>query len=388
MKKAKRLFAFLLVFVMIFSCFSALEILAEESDIFIYYIDDNAAVLSGIKSTATGDIVVPGVLGDKPVKTIDGAFRNKTKIMSVTLPDSVTVIKANSFAYCSALKTVNFNEGLISIKEAAFSGCVGLTSIELPDTLTEIGPYAISWCEKLSSVKLSNSLRTIDKGTFSGCNALGYVDIPESVRYIKQDAFSQTRYVNDQENWENGMLYMGAYLLTVRTDVACDCEIKPGTKTVADRAFSMCDMITRVILYDDIINIGEAAFYGCKHITDVFYSGDVAKHRKLEIGNNNNYFNNALWHYHYQPGVKEYMPGDINGDDKVNNKDTLRLMKHLSDWDVEVIDSVLDVNGDGEVNNKDLTRLSQYLSGWDVKIYSLNIGYEIGGGDNGPVINF
>lgn len=388
MKRTTKLFAILLVFAVAFSCLCTMGATADEEGVFTYYIADNAAVLTDVKNTAAGEVVVPDTLGGAPVRMIDGAFRNKTRITSVVLPDSVTVIAQNSFAYCSALKTVDFGSGLISVKEAAFSGCVSLTGIEFPDTLTELGPYSFSWCEKLASVKLSNSLKIIDKGTFSGCTTLGYVEIPESVRYIRQDAFSQTKYAEDPSNWEDGMLYMGHCLLAVKTDVFGFCEIKPGTKTVADRAFSMCEQITEVAFYDDIINIGEAAFYGCKHITDVFYSGDVAKHKKLEIGKNNNYLNNALWHYYYQPGVKEYMPGDVNGDDRVNNKDLLRLMKYLSDWDVEVMETVLDVNGDGSVNNKDLTRLHQYLSGWDVKIYSLNVGYEVGGDDHGPAIGF
>ncbi|MBR3963790.1 MAG: hypothetical protein IKJ80_00090 [Clostridia bacterium] len=67
--------------------------------------------------------------------------------------------------------------------------------------------------------------------------------------------------------------------------------------------------------------------------------------------------------------VIEYIPGDINGDGKVNNKDATRLLQYLSDWDVEVIEAALDTNGDGKVNNKDATRLLQYLSDWDVEIY-------------------
>ena len=62
------------------------------------------------------------------------------------------------------------------------------------------------------------------------------------------------------------------------------------------------------------------------------------------------------------------LPGDINGDYLVDNRDLTRLFQYLTDWDVEVEDMTLDVNGDGEVNNKDLTRLYQYLSGWEVEI--------------------
>ncbi len=67
--------------------------------------------------------------------------------------------------------------------------------------------------------------------------------------------------------------------------------------------------------------------------------------------------------------VVDYIPGDINGDGKVNNKDATRLLQYLSEWDVEVVEAALDVNGDGKVNNKDATRLLQYLSEWDVEIH-------------------
>ena len=67
--------------------------------------------------------------------------------------------------------------------------------------------------------------------------------------------------------------------------------------------------------------------------------------------------------------MPSHIPGDINGDDAVNNKDLTRLFQYLSDWDVKVNEDVLDINGDKSVNNKDLTRLFQYLSDWDVAIY-------------------
>ncbi len=67
--------------------------------------------------------------------------------------------------------------------------------------------------------------------------------------------------------------------------------------------------------------------------------------------------------------VIEYVPGDINNDGEVNNKDVTRMFQYLSGWEVEVCEKALDVNGDGNVNNKDMTRLFQYLSDWDVEIY-------------------
>ncbi|MBQ7246756.1 MAG: InlB B-repeat-containing protein [Lachnospiraceae bacterium] len=63
------------------------------------------------------------------------------------------------------------------------------------------------------------------------------------------------------------------------------------------------------------------------------------------------------------------VPGDINGDEKVNSKDVSRLMQYLAHWDVTVNEPTLDVNGDEKINSKDVSRLMQYLAHWDVKIY-------------------
>ena len=65
------------------------------------------------------------------------------------------------------------------------------------------------------------------------------------------------------------------------------------------------------------------------------------------------------------------MPGDINGDERVNSKDVSRLMQYHAHWDVEVNEPALDTNGDGKHNSKDVTRLMQYIAHWDVILYPL-----------------
>ena len=67
--------------------------------------------------------------------------------------------------------------------------------------------------------------------------------------------------------------------------------------------------------------------------------------------------------------VIPYIPGDINGDGVVNNKDLTRLQRYLKGQNVEVQEAALDVNGDGKINNKDASRLQRYLRHGDVEIY-------------------
>ena len=66
--------------------------------------------------------------------------------------------------------------------------------------------------------------------------------------------------------------------------------------------------------------------------------------------------------------VESHMPGDINGDGKVNNKDYMTLRRYIKYKDNEVVEAALDVNGDGKVNNKDYMTLRRYIKYKDVEI--------------------
>ena len=65
---------------------------------------------------------------------------------------------------------------------------------------------------------------------------------------------------------------------------------------------------------------------------------------------------------------KAHLPGDVNSDDKVNNKDLGLLRQYLNKWSVTVDERAADVNADGKDNNKDLGLLRQYLNKWDVTL--------------------
>ncbi|MGN1319706.1 MAG: dockerin type I domain-containing protein, partial [Acutalibacteraceae bacterium] len=67
-------------------------------------------------------------------------------------------------------------------------------------------------------------------------------------------------------------------------------------------------------------------------------------------------------------GKKQYEPGDVNGDGKVNNKDLGLLMQKLNEWEVEFTGDDGDVTGDGKLNNKDYGLLMQFVNEWDVEL--------------------
>ena len=391
MRKQYKFLSLVLTVIMVVSCLSLLNtsVLAEEvSDGFIYRVQDGNAVLCGLENTVSGDVVVPQQLGGYNVTMIDGAFKNKFTISSVTLPDTVTVIAKDSFNGCS-LSTICLSNNLTRIDEAAFSACVNLMAIEMPDSLKTLGPYAFSWCSSLKTVVFSNNLSLIDSETFNGCSELEEINIPDSVSYISSAAFSGTKYYNTQSNWTDGVLYLGNHIIAAnKSAVSGRCVIREGTRSISNFTFIRCVNLTEVVFPLSLKKIGESAFMFCDNLEHVLYCGTVDQRRSITIEKNNTSLLNVTWHYGFNPDETEYYPGDINGDGSVNNKDVTRLFQYLTGWEVEVQPAVLDVNGDKEVNNKDITRLFQYLSDWDVKIYSSSTNFDYSGEDSGPIISF
>ncbi|MBO4733685.1 MAG: leucine-rich repeat protein [Clostridia bacterium] len=361
MKRAKIIISSVLSVVIMIMCFASLNtsVLAEESDGFIYRVEGNSAILTGLDNSVSGEVVVPQKLDSYSVTVIDGAFMNRTDITKVILP-----------------------EGLLRINAKSFYACTGLASVYIPNSVTDIGEYAFQYCSSLTSVSLPSGMKRVKKGTFYECGSLSSIDIPENISFIEQYAFYNTAYYKNTDNWDSGVIYVGKHLLQAKTYVAGTYEIRQDTKSISDYAFNSCLSLTAIIINKELKTVGESVCYNCKNLTDIYYSGTFNDRRKIVTGKDNQKFNNATWHY------KQYQPGDINGDDEVNNKDVVRLFRYLSGWSVEVETTTLDVNGDNSVNNKDYTRLFQYLSGWSVEVFSENPSGTIGGDDYGPVVHF
>ena len=58
-----------------------------------------------------------------------------------------------------------------------------------------------------------------------------------------------------------------------------------------------------------------------------------------------------------------YTPGDINGDNTVDETDIFVLRQYLVGIKVEVVVGALDPNGDGFTNMRDVALLAQYIAG-------------------------
>lgn len=60
------------------------------------------------------------------------------------------------------------------------------------------------------------------------------------------------------------------------------------------------------------------------------------------------------------------LPGDVNGDGKVDGRDALLLEKYLAGYEVTIIEENANVTGDTRIDGRDALQLEKYLAGYDV----------------------
>ncbi len=100
-----------------------------------------------------------------------GAFKNNTKLKTLTVGKNVTVIRKNAFYGCKKLKKVTLNKNLETIGTGAFSGCAALTKITIPANVESIGKQAFNGCKKLKAITIKTEeldASSVGKNAFKG----------------------------------------------------------------------------------------------------------------------------------------------------------------------------------------------------------------------------
>lgn len=178
------------------------------------------------------------------------------------------LFSGSTYSVPSSLRTVIITKGT-SIGYAAFEGCSSIERITLPDTLVTIDDRAFCNCYNLESIEIPYGVTYIGSYSFYGCSRLTNIPLPDSVTYIGQYAFNSTAYYNDNNNWEDGVLYSGNYLIKANSGISGNYTVKNGTKVIAYEAFESCSYLESIILPDSLITICEQAFYYCSRLVSI-----------------------------------------------------------------------------------------------------------------------
>ncbi len=225
----KKLLSAVLVLVMMFtliplgSVTASAETLSGTTENFSWKLDDQTLTISG-----SGTLFVSGVY---PWDIADGF-----KFTDLIIEKGITEIGENAFSGNKELKHIQIPNSVISIDANAFNQCSGIKEINLPENLKNIGEQAFTGCTQIQKIVLPKSLEIIDDGAFENCKNLEDITIGENVTKIGSKAFLGTAFYSDAENWDNGILYIGKYLL--RGTCKEKCIIKEGTTLIAKCAFN------------------------------------------------------------------------------------------------------------------------------------------------------
>lgn len=148
---------------------------------FTFTPDNTAAIVTNYKYKGTAaDVTIPSRYKGKPVTAIDHAAFHGSSVTSVTIPDSVTFIGEDAFAYCSNLTNISIPNSVTVIGSFTFDGCTKLESITLPSSLSTIQSYAFYNCGNLKTIRIPVSVTSIGNFAFNGCPSSMTVTYPGS----------------------------------------------------------------------------------------------------------------------------------------------------------------------------------------------------------------
>ena len=236
----------------------------------------------------------------------------------------------------------DFEYELLEDDTVMITGYTGYAdALEIPSEIdgkkvTTIGDCAFMY-SSIKSVTIPDTVTTIWASAFAECTNLESAVIPDTVTTFCGFVFENTALFKNEENWENGALYVGNYLISgkyevmneetyeseVITEVEGDYIVKDGTVAIADFAFygTSCGnhSLTGITIPDSVITIGDSAFSDCSSLTNVTFGSGVAN-----IGGSTFEYCNALTDINVPEDNQTYC--DENG--ILFTKDKTKLVKY------------------------------------------------------------
>ncbi len=192
----------------------------------------------------------------------DFSFTDATALTSISIPDSVSVLGAGSFAR-TGITSFHIPTSVTVIPDYAFQG-TALTSITIPAGVTTINAFAFYENYSLQSASLPTSLRTIGTSAFSvpywmwQYSSLATVNFPNGLETIGQDAFRGTKLTS--VTLPGTVTTIGDAAFASSSELT-SLTISPGSLlSMGLYTFSGTPLLASVTLPDNITTIGDGVF--------------------------------------------------------------------------------------------------------------------------------
>ena len=221
-------------------------------------LDDGTAEITGYAGNSATCVIPDEIHGKKVTRIGNSAFKDRTELTSVTIPDGVTYIVDCAFFGCTLLETVTIPNSVTDICWRAFYDCVSLKEVTIPASVTNIQDYAFGYYYD------SDSSETKKVDGFK----INYVKNTYGHYYATENGFTDEACLLTNE-LNDGTLEISKYAGNSATCVIPgEINGKKVTK-IGDNAFIDCTELTSVTIPDGVTSIDVAAFLGCTSLTSV-----------------------------------------------------------------------------------------------------------------------
>ena len=195
------------------------------------------------------DVVVPTELDGLPVMEIGENCFAGTAVVSVIVPDAITVIERSAFAKCSNLTSVKLPENMLYLGVQAFAECSSLKEITLP--VTGVTEYSVSLFlgSAVEKVTLPEGMEIIPASAFFATN-LTEITLPSTIKTVGANAFA------------------GCTLLT-------SVNLNEGLVSIGDNAFMSASALEEIVIPASVQSLTESAFLRCSALSKVKFEGNA-----------------------------------------------------------------------------------------------------------------
>ncbi len=246
--------------------------------------DDGQATITGMSGNQSV-ISIPGTIDGYPVVRIgSSAFKNKTILRTVIVPDGVTSIGNSAFYECTNLRQVVLPESVTEIGNSAFSGCNKLSNINIPDNVTTIGSRAFRGCSSLTELILPKSLTSIGARAFVNCTGLTEIEIPVSMSNGTVSTYYSANNYGPFEGCTNlTKVIFPDGMTKIPENIMYNCDslvtvIIPDTVlSIGNSAFYDCDNLETITLPESVTEIGNSAFSNCSNLKDIYFPNSITE---------------------------------------------------------------------------------------------------------------
>jgi hypothetical protein len=115
------------------------------------------------------EVFIPSIFNRLPVTKIGNyGFSDQSKIISLSIPQSIIEIGYGAFEGCENLINVEFSEGLKQLSTNAFKDCKSIITLNLPQTLADISSGAFENCLNLKNISIPTNT-FVEKNVFLNC---------------------------------------------------------------------------------------------------------------------------------------------------------------------------------------------------------------------------